>query len=113
MATAGVGGGSSAPVHPATPRRPRLGRPHDPPAGASPAAGLSLDRTGNGRPSQTRDLVKRWVAPGVVPFPKQKYWQAKLAGVKVGRSSIASPTNTSAPRVGERPYRSESCWYGN
>ena len=63
---------------------------------SSPAAGLSLDRTGNGRPSQTRDLVKRWGRPRVVPFPKQKYWQAKLAGVKVGRSSIASPTNTSA-----------------
>jgi hypothetical protein len=63
------------------------------PARLATAAGLSLDRTGNGRP---RDLVKRWGRPWVVPFPKQKCRQAKLAGVKVGRSSIASPSNTSA-----------------
>jgi hypothetical protein len=34
----------------------------------SPGAGLSLDRTGNGRPSQTRDLVKPSGRLWVVPF---------------------------------------------
>ena len=42
------------------------------------------------------------------PLPEQKYRQAKLAGVKVGRSSIASPTNTSTcnlPPRGRASYR--------
>jgi len=78
-----------------------------PPAGARPAAGLSLDRIGNGRPSPPRDLAKRSGRLWVVPFLKQKYRQAKLAGVKVGWSSIASPTNTSACTL--PPRGRESC----
>ena len=82
-----------------SPKAPAAPQPHTqrPPAGARLAARLSLDRTGNGRPNQTRDLV---------PFLKQKYREAKVAGVKAGRSSTASPTNTSAcnfPRVGGHP----------
>ena len=65
-----------------SPKAPAAPQPHTqrPPAGARLAAGLSLDRTGNGRPNQTRDLV---------PFLKQKYREAKVAGVKAGRSSTA------------------------
>jgi hypothetical protein len=92
-----------------SPKAPAAPQPHTqrPPAGARLAAGLSLDRTGNGRPNQTRDLV---------PFLKQKYREAKVAGVKAGRSSTASPTNTSAcnlPPRGRAPHRSESCRFGN
>jgi hypothetical protein len=82
---------------------------------SSPSCRAEPESNGNGRPTQPRDLVKRSGRLWVVPFLKQKYWQAKLAGVKVGRS-LASPTNTSActpPPRGRAPYQSESCWYGN
>jgi hypothetical protein len=82
---------------------------------SSPAAGLSLDRTGNGRPSQTRDLVKRWGRPRGRPLPETEIL-ASQARRRKGRQVFHRITHEHQrlqfPPRGRAPYRSESCRFG-